>query len=136
MHLSKDSDTLQFGAMDDPYARPIWPTIGDYLAKKLPDEVYSIWMMYDRGRHGVPMREKPIEEIAPSPYRIEYLLAKAGLVFFLPLHTGDPQEAYLDRHRNFLNNGQVGNGILKSQADAFFFVAEVNEPGGRVADNS
>ena len=51
----------------------------------------------------------------------------------LPLHSGDVRERYLDRPRNFLNNGQVGHGILSNQADALFFVAEVHESGGRPA---
>jgi erythromycin esterase-like protein len=131
MHLSKDSDTLYFGFTDDPNRDPAWPTIGNYLAKKHPDQVYSIWMLYDHGRHGVPMLEEPIVEIESDPHRIEYLLAKAGSLFFLPLHTNDPREAYLHRERNFINNGQPGSGILANQADAFFFIAEINPPGGR-----
>ena len=52
------------------------------------------------------------------------------------LHSGDPREAYLERKHNFLNNGQYGNSVLKDQADAIFFVAEVNGPGGRPQDDS
>jgi erythromycin esterase-like protein len=129
MHLSKNSDALQFGAKDDPFASPMWPSIGDYLNKKLPGEVYSIWMLYDRGRHGVPMREDPIIEVRTDPQTVEHLLAQAGRRFFLPFHTGDHREAYLDRVRNFRPNGGSGSGLLKTHADAIFFVAEVHEPG-------
>jgi hypothetical protein len=136
MHLSKNSDALQFGAMDDPFASPMWPSIGDYLDKKLPGEVYSIWMLYDHGRHGVPMREDPIEVVRSDPYTVEYLLAKAGALFFLPFHTGDHRESYLDRVRNFRPNGGSGSGILKTHADAIFFVAEAHEPGWQRTEGS
>jgi len=136
MHLSKNSDELQFGAMGDPFASPMWPSIGDHLDKKLPGEVYSIWMLYDHGRHGVPMLENPIEEVRCDPYTVEYLFAKAGAQFFLPFHTGDHRESYLDRVRNFRPNGRSGSGLLRTHADAIFFVAEVHEPGWRQPENS
>ena len=136
MHLSKNSDALKFGAMDEPFASPMWPSIGDYLDKKLPGEVYSIWMLYDHGRHGVPMREDPIQEVRSDPYTVEHLLAKAGNLFFLPFHTGDHRESYLDRVRNFRPNGAYGSGLLKTHADAVFFVAEVHEPGWQRPEDS
>ena len=136
MHLSKNSDALQFGAIDDPFASPMWPSIGDYLDKKLPGEVCSIWMLYDHGRHGVPMRKNPIEVVRTDPQTVEYLLAQAGTQFFLPFHTGDRRESYLDHVRNFRPNGASGSGRLKTHTDALFFVAEANEPGGRQQGDS
>lgn len=136
MHLSKNSDALQFGAKDDPFASSMWPSIGNYLDKKLPGKVYSIWMLYDHGRHGVPMRADPIKQVRSDPTTVEHLFAKAGARFFLPFHTGDRRESYLDRVRNFRPNGGSGSGLLRTHADAIFFVAEVNEPGGRQEDDS
>ncbi|MFH1419960.1 MAG: erythromycin esterase family protein [Planctomycetota bacterium] len=129
MHLSKNSDALQFGAKDDPFASPMWPSIGNYLDKKLPGKVYSIWMLYDHGRHGVPMLAEPIEEVRSDRYTVEYLFAKAGTRYFLPFQTGDHRESYLDRVRNFRPNGGSGAGLLKTHTDAIFFVAEAHEPG-------
>ena len=55
----------------------------------------------------------------------QYLLAKAGPAFVLPLHTGDEGESYLKQMRTFVQNGSVANGVLVNQADAIFFVEEV-----------
>ena len=128
MHLSKSSDVLQFGAIDEATASAMWPSIGDHVDKKLPGEVYSIWMLYDHGRHGVPMRPDPIQEVTSDPRTVEHLLARAGDVFFLSFHSGDPREAYLDRMRNIRPNGGAGAGILTRHADAVFFVGEVHGP--------
>jgi hypothetical protein len=129
MHLSKNSDALQFGAMNDPLASPMWPSIGNYLNGKLPGEIYSIWMLYDHGRHGVPMLADPIKEVRSDRNTVEHLFAKAGTRFLLPFHTGDRRESYLDRVRNFRPNGGSGSGLLRTHADAIFFVADVHESG-------
>ena len=119
MHLSKDSDQVSFLGL------PMWPSIGTHLAKKLPGEVYSIWMLYDHGLHANVTLETVFEKVASSPARIEHLMAKAGFMFFLPFFSGDPREAYLNQELNFVLNGNLGNGFLKKQADAIFFVSEV-----------
>lgn len=131
MHLSKNSDALHFGAKGDPFASPMWPSIGDYLDKKLPGDVFSIWMLYDHGKHGIPMRADPVQPVRSDPTTVEHLLARAGPRFFLPFHTGDHRESYLDQVRNFRPNGASGHGLLRTHADAVFFVAEANEPGRR-----
>lgn len=46
-------------------------------------------------------------------------------------YTGDPREAYLAEPRNFQMNGRPIGGIVKVQADAIFFVAEVHTPSRR-----
>lgn len=128
MHLSKNSDALHFGAIDDEYASPMWPSIGNYLDQKLPGAVYSIWMLYDHGRHGIPMRPDPIQEVQSDPRTVEHLLAEVGPRFLLPFHTGDRRESYLDSLRHFRPNGAIGHGHLRRHADAVFFVAEAHEP--------
>jgi erythromycin esterase-like protein len=136
MHLSKNSDALQFGTTNDPFASRMWPSIGDYMNQKLPGQVYSIWMLYDHGRHGVPMREDPVQVVRTDPDTVEHLLASVGEVFFLPFHTGDRRESYLDRPRNFRPNGGSGSGLLRTHADAIFFVREVHEPGWNGPEDS
>ncbi len=47
LHLSKESESLitrDFGAM--------WKSVGTYLAQKLPGEVYGVWLLHNRGKHG------------------------------------------------------------------------------------
>ena len=124
LHLSKDSDTiLLMSPSGQPY--PMWLSIGTYLARKQPGQVYSVWMQYDHGRHGNMVLESGFNDVPSQPERIEYLLAKAGPAFVLPLHTGDEGESYLKQMRTFVQNGSVANGVLVNQADAIFFVEEV-----------
>jgi hypothetical protein len=115
----------------------MWPSIGSHVAKRLPDQVCSIWMLYDHGRHAKLTRETIIEKDVPSnPYAIEHILAKAGSAFFLPFHTGDPRESYLEHPRNFQMNGRPIGGVVANQADAIFFVAEAHELGLQRTEDS
>lgn len=119
MHLCKDYTTCGFLGF------PMWPSIGTHVARKLPDQVYSIWMLYDRGSHANVTRPHVFEDVASDPGRIEHLMAKAGAHYLLPLNTGDPRAAYLDQQRRFVLNGGLGEGRISAQADAIFFVEKV-----------
>jgi erythromycin esterase-like protein len=119
MHLSKDYRKVWSQSAS------MWPSIGTYLVSRLPGKVYSIWMLYDYGRHGNMWTESFYEEVPSHPLRIERLFTKAGLRFILPFHSRDPREQYLDEDRNFVANGRIGHGFIRSQADAIFFVSEV-----------
>lgn len=121
LHLSKDYTTCGFVGF------PMWPSIGTHVAKTLPDQVYSIWMLYDHGRHANVMKREVFENVTSHPGRIEYLMARAGAVYLLPLFSGDPRETYLDQKRAFVLNGGIGEGLLRNQADAIFFVKQVHE---------
>ena len=127
LHLSKNNETAYFGEKHTGRMK-LWRTIGTHVAERLPGEVYSMWLLYDRGRHGNIMLEAGFEEVQSDPRRIEHLLAKAGSAFFLPFHSNDPREAYLDQDLNFVQNGSIASGYLMEQADAVFFVAEVRAP--------
>jgi erythromycin esterase-like protein len=131
MHLSKDSDTLLYGPIDS-LSLPMWTTIGTHVANRLPNQVFSIWLLYDHGRHARLMRETIIEKDVPTdPGTVEHTLAMAGSMYFLPLHTNDPREAYLHQPLNFRMNARPVGARLTNQADAIFFVAEAHEPARR-----
>jgi erythromycin esterase-like protein len=119
MHLSKDYSKVWIRSAS------MWPSIGTHMEGRLPGKVYSIWMLYDYGRHGNMWNESFFEEVPSHPLRIERLFTKAGLRFILPFHSRDPREQYLDEDRNFVANGRIGHGFIRSQADAIFFVSEV-----------
>ena len=119
MHLSKDYRKIWFRSI------PMWPSIGTHMDRRLPGKIYSIWMLYDYGRHGNMQNESFYEDVPSHPLRIERLFTKAGLMFILPFHSQDPRELYLDEDRNFVLNGRLGHGFIRSQADAVFFVSEV-----------
>jgi erythromycin esterase-like protein len=122
LHLSKDCTAL------DAWDHRDEPSIGTYLARKYPGQVCSIWMLYDHGRH-LDIYSKPyVKSVHSLPNTIEHLLARVGTVFLLPLHTGDPREAYLAAPRNCVSNGMYTAGaVLSRQADALFFIAQATE---------
>jgi erythromycin esterase-like protein len=119
MHLSKDYTRVWMRS------GPMWPSIGTHMVRRLPGRIYSIWMLYDYGRHGNMWNESFYEDVRSHPQRIERLFTKAGLLFILPFHSQDPQEQYLDEDRYFVTNGGLSHGLIRSQADAVFFVSEV-----------
>lgn len=127
LHLSKDSENILVGPVGTP-APTLWRSVGTHLDQKMPGEIYTVWMTYDHGWHGSVLLAEGIEQVSSDPVRIEHLLAKAGSSFFLLLDSGDPREAYMRQERNFLQNGATASGILTTQADALFFVAEVTAP--------
>ncbi len=138
LHLSKDSDNIGFGPIGAS-ALNMWVSVGTHLARSFPGEVYAIWMMYDHGRHNVVTQPEAIEEMQSNPSTVEHLLAQAGSVFYLPLGTGDDREGFLKERQQFLQNGEIANGVIADQADALFFVREVTgladwEPSSGAAD--
>ena len=110
----------------------MWRSIGTHVAERLPGQVCSIWMLFHHGRHAKLMRDTIIEkDVAGNPYAIEHILVRAGATYLLPFHSGDPREEYLAEPRNFQMNGRPVGGVIRDQADAIFFVAEVHGFGGR-----
>jgi len=121
MHLSKDHRTLGY-----PNYYPMWTTLGSYLFSRYPDEIISIWMLYDHGRHASLELEDVYEEVKSHPWRIEQILRKAGSLYLLPIHNDGLEENYLSQNRYFGVNGRLGKGILKNQMDVLFFIDKVN----------
>ena len=126
-HLSKHSQSLSFGSKDG-LSRRMWKSVGTHLAGTRPGEIYSIWMLYDRGRRGNVTRESGYQVVDSDPQRIEHILARAGSTFILPFHGTDRRAAFLSETVNFVQNGRAGSGLLNKQADAVFFVDEVTIP--------
>lgn len=106
--------------------------LGDILARRHPGEVLSIWLLFDRGRHFPhPMDPSPAPEVPSDPDRIEHLLARAGPAYLLPLHDRDPRSALLDEPADHWTGGAAHSCVLRKQADAVFFVREVQPPRRR-----
>ena len=124
LHLSKDYRTVRFGQLQ------MWPSVGSHVHSRLPGEVYSIWMLYDHGRHG-NVSAQAFQYVPSHPRRIESLMSRAGGAYLLPLGSDDPRAAFLDEARGFVINGGQGSGLLRKSADALFFVSEVHEVGKR-----
>lgn len=129
LHLSKDYRSINYAGVID-----MWPSIGTYVSEKLEGEVYSIWMLYDHGRHGNASSERAFEEVRSDPRRIESLMARAGRHYLLPLSSSDPRSDYLNDVRWFVVNGGRAQGLLRKNADAIFFVEEITAPRERRED--
>ncbi len=123
LHLARNSEEVRVDT------HQLWTMIGTHLSRRYAEEIYGIWMLYDRGRHGRVSTQRGgeliVEEIASDPARVEHLLARAGSVFLLPLGTADRRAAYLNQRLNFVQNGRSASGVLPKQTDAIFFVSEV-----------
>jgi erythromycin esterase-like protein len=127
LHLSKSSDEITIGPVGSP-APTMWASIGTHLAQRYPDEVYSMWMLYDHGRHGTVLQAEGVEELHSNPAAVEHLMAKVGSTFILQLTSDDKKGPFYRQKHNFLQNGSIASCLLPAQTDAVFFVREVTEP--------
>ena len=116
MHLGKDNASLATGSLGSRASR-MWPSIGAFLARRLPQQVYSIWMLFSR----------VVGEAAPAVARdLGESLSAAGRAFFLPF-SPDPRAEYADQPLNFrVNDDFYASGNVRRQADALFYAREVH----------
>jgi hypothetical protein len=106
-----------------------WPTgmgdsVGAHLHRRFPGQVLSIWMLYGQGSL---MASKGPRTVRLQGDTVESLLARVGDRFLLPLNDVDPQARAILSHANVrLMGGSYVSGDLIAQADAIYFVREVN----------
>ncbi len=101
------------------------PSLGEMIGSKHPGEIFSIWMLHDRGSLLSPMSPASAVPLRSDPERIESLLVRAGSNFVLPLQTSARGERYLDRKRRLSYFSWYEVATLTAQTDALFFVDEV-----------
>ena len=129
-YLSEDSEEITVGPIGSP-APTMWTSVGTHRARRYPGEIYSIWMLYDHGRHGTVLSAVGVEELDSNPAAVEHPMAEAGSTFVLQLTSDDERGSLHHEKCNFLQNGSIASGLLPAQADAVFFVREVTEPRGQ-----
>lgn len=101
------------------------PSVGERIQVAYPGQIFSLWMLYDRGWLLNPMAPEPLEKLPSDPERVESLLARAGSTYLLPLHTGEPGEEYLDEKRRVSYFSWFETATLSKQTDAIFFLDEI-----------
>jgi hypothetical protein len=106
----------------------MWQSIGTYLSRKMTDEVYTVWLTYDHGRHASVLLQEVVEDVPSHEGSFESYLAQAGSVYFLAMDAADERADFLQQDMNFKQNGSLASGQPATQADAIFFVREVTEP--------
>lgn len=116
-HLSKNSAQLT----------GMWPSVGTFVSHLLPNQVYSIWMLYDHGSNSDLFCAESTCPILSVPNTINSILNQVGSLFFLPLATSDPRSNFIYQTQNFIfNRNQIQQTTLPNQADAIFFVGKVS----------
>jgi erythromycin esterase-like protein len=124
MHLAKDIASIEVFAGAGPGGGQV-ESIGTFLARRMPDQVFSIWMLCGRGRDSQPLSYMSNEVRSPKD-SLNEMLCDIEAAFVLPLSGSDSFPAVLDRKIPFVTNGNVVNrAVLSRQTDAIFFVRDV-----------
>ncbi len=130
-HLARESGAIKNAGGAPPGGNKV-PALGTMLNRLLPGEVFSIWMLHDRGSSSQPLSWLSREYSSP-PDSLNAMLSKVGPCFLLPTVSPDPRARLLGKQLpvNGIYN-QVFRTAVARQADALFFVRQVSPlPGQR-----
>jgi erythromycin esterase-like protein len=123
-HLSKDIGRIK--NLGTPPGGKLVPSLGTFINRLLPDQVLSIWMLYDHGKSSQPFTWLS-NEYASKPGSLNAILAKVGSIYLLPTDTMD---ARADLLKSEIDIAGIYNATFRTaisrQADAIFFVNKVN----------
>jgi erythromycin esterase-like protein len=125
-HLAKDDAGIK---TPDTGAGPgggIVPSLGCYLNRLFPEEVFSVWMLFDHGRDSQPYASLS-NDLQSPPSSLNAALNQVAPVFMMPTHSIDPRSQLLagETEINSMYN-QVIRATMANQADAIFFINEVS----------
>jgi protein-S-isoprenylcysteine O-methyltransferase Ste14/erythromycin esterase-like protein len=99
-------------------------SVGSHLHERFPGQVLSIWMLYGQGTLMMPGGPRTVRLHGDT---VESLLAQIGDRFLLPLSDVDPQARAVLSNANVRTSwGYYASADLTAQADAIYFVREVN----------
>jgi erythromycin esterase-like protein len=125
LHLAKDFDRIKgnFGA--GPGGGRV-PALGTYVNRMFPEKVFSVWMLFNRGRDCQPFSfcTCEIEQVEGS---LNSILGEIGSALILPLRSDGPIPSLLNSKMLIRMDGQPGiRAAIAEQADAIFFIDEVS----------
>lgn len=124
LHLAKNFDRIRgnFGA--GPGGGKV-AALGTFINRMMPAQVYSIWMLCNRGRDSQPFSFCTCE-IKPVEGSLNSILSELGSALILPLSADSPLPGLLDSEMLVQMDGQPGvRAAIADQADAIFFIDEV-----------
>jgi erythromycin esterase-like protein len=125
-HLAKDDEGISAPEVGAGPGGGIVPSVGCFLNRLFPGEVFSIWMLYDHGRDCQPY-PRLASELRSPPSSLNAVLAEVGSVFILPTHSSDPRSDLMSGETEIVSTyNQVLRARLANQCDAVFFVREVS----------
>ncbi len=124
-HLSKNINNIKRAGAAPPGGYLV-PSLGTYLNKLFPDQVFSIWMLHNRGQSAQPFTQLS-KSYTPHPQSLNTALAQVGPVFLLPTFSHGKRASLLHKMTNIVGiYNQVFQATVSEQADAIFFVDEVS----------
>jgi len=132
LHLMKNDTMIQ---MADSGAGPGGkevPSIGHYVNHSLtPGNVFSAWMLYDRGSDNQPFPGLP-RKLKSPPDSLNAVMVAAGNTYVVPV-TDDQGNPFFDRELNVIHMYNLEfKTVVSHQADAILFVKEVTPIGTHV----
>jgi len=127
LHLAKDFNRIKrnFGA--GPGGGRV-TAIGTYLNSMLSADIFSVWMLCNRGRDCQPFSFCTCD-IKPVEGSLNSILSEIGPALILPLslRAAAPIPALLNSKMLIQMDGQPGvRAAIADQADAIFFIDEVS----------
>lgn len=124
-HLAKD-DALIRSAGGAPPGGKRTPSVGTFINRLLPGQVFSIWMLFDHGASSQPFSSLS-SDYASVPGSLNGALARVGETYLLPTATDDRRGALLSRQMRVAGLYNVTyHTTVAQQADAIFFVRKVS----------
>ena len=101
------------------------PPLGDFLSRRFPNAVFSIWMLIGKGRDRQTMTPLT-DRIELVPGTLNATLAEIGECFVLPIDRADRRARMLQTPTRMMMDGNSSvTTPAAAQADAIFFIREV-----------
>lgn len=124
-HLSKEYKLIKNPGAAPPGGKLV-PSLGTFLNRLLPNQIFSIWMLHNQGRSSQPFKNLP-SEYHSQPGSLNAILSKIGEAFVLPTNSADPRAHLLSREMAIVGLYNVlFRTVIAKQADAIFFTRQVS----------
>jgi len=124
-HLSKDIESIKKTGAAPPGGKLV-PSLGTYINRLLPGQVFSIWMLHDHGKSSQPFTWLSNEYIS-KPGSLNEILSKAGSTYLLPTVSSDKRSGLLKRDMDIVGLYNITfRTKISKQTDAIFFFNKVN----------
>jgi erythromycin esterase-like protein len=127
-HLSMDIGSIQTLGGSPPGGGLV-PSLGTYLNRRLPGQVFSIWMLHESGYSAQPFSGLA-SEYTVRPGSLNAALSRVGERFLLSTQAQVPEANLLHKKTDIVGLYNVPfRTAIANQADAVYFVREVSPIG-------
>lgn len=124
-HLSKAIELIKNPGAAPPGGKLV-PSLGTFLNRLLPNQIFSIWMLHDHGQSSQPFQNLS-SDYHSQPGSLNAILSEIGEAFILPTITSDPRARLLSREMDIVGlYNALFRTVIAKQADAIFFVRQVS----------